>query len=408
MADPIKYTTSYDFSNFQANDPSSPLPGTRVDIELAEIDRAIRETIAAVADVRRSDGKLANGSVTSDALAPNIVDQVVSGTITTITDAAAASAASQTAAATSATIASDAAVSAGDSASSAATSEQNVLAVEENLPDWRGAWATATVYGTGDLVREEGSTYICVVAHTAAAAFSTDLSALRWELFAQVGATGAGTGDLLAANNLSDVASVATARSNLGVPETSTALLKSGNLSGLANTTTAQANLGLPSGTTGRAVLASATQATAKTALGVPDVIDEDSFATDSATRPPSQQSTKSYVDTRPTWDYVSAATTILPNTVLTFAHGLGVAPSAITVDAICVGAGRGFSVGDVIHDVKNIDGAGSNRSVVKYVPGGNTTQIKVALGATLFVLHPDGTLADVAATFKIIVKAKK
>ena len=55
--------------------------------------------------------------------------------------------------------------------------------------------------------------------------------------------------------------------------------------------------------TFGRDFAASVDAAAGRTELGlgtaaVVDVIDEDSFATDSATRPPSQQSTKAYVDT--------------------------------------------------------------------------------------------------------------
>lgn len=57
------------------------------------------------------------------------------------------------------------------------------------------------------------------------------------------GSTGAGSGDLLAANNLSDVANAATARSNLGAGD----VLKANNLSDLTSASTARTNLGLGS-----------------------------------------------------------------------------------------------------------------------------------------------------------------
>lgn len=84
-----------------------------------------------------------------------------------------------------------------------------------SVPEWRGSWLTGTSYVKNDLVKEAGSSYICLVDHTAGT-FSTDLSAFKWELFAEKGAAGAGTGDMLAANNLSDVANAATSLANIG------------------------------------------------------------------------------------------------------------------------------------------------------------------------------------------------
>lgn len=81
---------------------------------------------------------------------------------------------------------------------------------------WEGAWLTATAYTLNDLVSENGSSYICTEDHTSGV-FATDLAANKWALFASRGSSGAGTGDMLSTNNLSDVASVATARSNLGL-----------------------------------------------------------------------------------------------------------------------------------------------------------------------------------------------
>ena len=89
-----------------------------------------------------------------------------------------------------------------------------VTAPEANIT-WDGEWATSTAYSVDHLVRNDGNVYICIVAHTSGT-FSTDLAAAKWELFAAKGSAGAGTGDLLAANNLSDVATPDTALANLG------------------------------------------------------------------------------------------------------------------------------------------------------------------------------------------------
>jgi hypothetical protein len=83
-----------------------------------------------------------------------------------------------------------------------------------SVPEWRSSWTTGRAYVKNDLVQEAGNSYICLVDHTSGT-FSTDLVALRWELFAAKGAAGAGTGDMLGSNNLSDVTNVATARANI-------------------------------------------------------------------------------------------------------------------------------------------------------------------------------------------------
>lgn len=56
--------------------------------------------------------------------------------------------------------------------------------------DWQGAWVTATGYLVADGVEHDGSSYICLVAHTSGT-FATDLAAAKWELFAAKGETGA-------------------------------------------------------------------------------------------------------------------------------------------------------------------------------------------------------------------------
>jgi hypothetical protein len=105
---------------------------------------------------------------------------------------------------------------------------QGVALVPNNaatIPDWEGVWLTGTSYSVNDLVRQDGNVYICLISHTAGT-FSTDLAAARWELFASKGDSGAGTGDLLAANNLSDLADTDSALSNLGGGTVGIALFK--------------------------------------------------------------------------------------------------------------------------------------------------------------------------------------
>lgn len=80
---------------------------------------------------------------------------------------------------------------------------------------WEGVWLTGTSYQVNSLIQEAGTTYICVVSHTSGT-FSTDLTSGYWEILAARGSSGAGTGDMLAANNLSELtATAATARSNI-------------------------------------------------------------------------------------------------------------------------------------------------------------------------------------------------
>lgn len=118
MAAPTKYQREYSFTDYQANNPSQPLPGPQVDNELENIEQSLNGTIAAVNDVRRADGALVNEIVTLDSLAPEVREQIGEGA-TAARDAAAASA---VAAAGSAAASASSAGAAAGSAETAATS----------------------------------------------------------------------------------------------------------------------------------------------------------------------------------------------------------------------------------------------------------------------------------------------
>lgn len=66
MPAPISYAVDYDFSGFQALNPATPLPGAALDAELAGVQASLVSVIAALADVRRSDGGVQNGVVSFD------------------------------------------------------------------------------------------------------------------------------------------------------------------------------------------------------------------------------------------------------------------------------------------------------------------------------------------------------
>jgi hypothetical protein len=80
---------------------------------------------------------------------------------------------------------------------------------------WKSTWTTDTVYVLNNLVSNAGKSYICTLAHTSGI-FGNDLSGGKWELLADQGATGPGSGDMVGANNLSDVANKPTALATLG------------------------------------------------------------------------------------------------------------------------------------------------------------------------------------------------
>lgn len=109
-------------------------------------------------------------------------------------------------------------------AASALVSETNAAEAASQVVDWewKDEWATGVVYKVNNLVSVpsgtyEGWTFICVVEHSAGATFSGDYSTGKWDIVAKRGSAGAGTGDMLSANNLSELTNTTAARTNLGV-----------------------------------------------------------------------------------------------------------------------------------------------------------------------------------------------
>lgn len=91
------------------------------------------------------------------------------------------------------------------------------------VPNWKGEWVTARAYVLNDLTRYNGATYIVKIAHTSGT-FSVDQAAGKLEVFAEKGSSGAGTGDMLTTNNLSDLTNKPQAIVNLGINATAAEL----------------------------------------------------------------------------------------------------------------------------------------------------------------------------------------
>lgn len=126
---PTPYERQYDFSDFQQDHPSEPLPGNQVDAELDAVKLTFDQTLRNLALIQRDDGKLGNATVHTDAF------------------------------------------------------DARSLMLIGGSAGWqpRGEWeADGILYAVKDMVEHDGSAYVCTVNHASAADFETDRAAGRW------------------------------------------------------------------------------------------------------------------------------------------------------------------------------------------------------------------------------------
>ena len=125
MTAPTPYNVLTDFSAYEGANPNTMHSGASLDAEFAAIETALDETQNSLALIQRSDGLLANSAVHPAALS---------------------------------------------------TSTLQLISTNWTI---KGAWVTGTAYALNEVVIQNDTLYICVIAHTSGT-FSTDLSSSRW------------------------------------------------------------------------------------------------------------------------------------------------------------------------------------------------------------------------------------
>lgn len=125
--------------------------------------------------------------------------------------------------------------------------------------------------------------------------------------------------------------------------------------------------------------------------------IDEDDMASDSATRVPTQQSTKAYVDGRVGEQYTSSEVSFPSSAGATaFTHGLGSAPKEVNAWMVCTSAELGYSVGDIVPLAGSSDGDGSRNYGMRVT---STQIIFLRDGSSLSITQNGGSYSMVAFT---------
>jgi hypothetical protein len=324
MPYPTVPTLPFSYQDFQLSQGDSSFPGTQLDNDLFGAQDFAQQTVDFLSVSFRSDGTLSNTVVRPEALSAE------------------------------------------------------VLALMGNYEP-RGNWTTGAAYAVRDLVQTGGATYLCAIAHTAAALFATDTAAGRWlplapaiTLSNPVALNQGGTGATTAPN----------ARTALGLGALAIKnAVQTGDVSdgAISNVKLATGIDGakLVAGSVADAALALDYALVATTIL--PDAagslvgggslaanrtfrLDGDAAAPGNSqfygTNPSGVKGFYPSVFTKP--PFVSAEQTMTANGSLTIAHGLGVTPKLLTFETICKTAQAGWAVDNVRQETAGLKWGGA------------------------------------------------
>jgi hypothetical protein len=73
---PTPYDRSYNFTDFQTTNPTTPLPGNKVDQELNNVRTSLNQAISRLGEVQRDDGKVRDSALNLDTIASAVSGQV--------------------------------------------------------------------------------------------------------------------------------------------------------------------------------------------------------------------------------------------------------------------------------------------------------------------------------------------
>lgn len=241
------------------------------------------------------------------------------------------------------------------------------LAAENSLLYDAGAWAAGVAYRPSAIVTYAGASYICNPGHGHTAnTFAADLAAGHWREFAAKGAAGTGTGDMLAANALSEIAEAKRdlALAHLGLGTFGIALAKAtdiiaawnalllGDMASFDRATEAEARAGLLN------------------SVGMTPLTTAQAMATLPFTRA-----------------YQSSEQTITSGGLLTLAHGLGAVPKLITGRVKCLTAEAGYAVGDQVAVALPIGSSETGTRLNSVMADATNISIRLTSYATVFAV---------------------
>ena len=217
---PRSYNKTTSFTDYATDNPSGPLPGTQIDVELANIENAVDDTQAALALIQRSDGALKNGIVTTDSLSASLVSDLTAD----IEAAVGATADAALAAANAAQADADTALA----HVNASNNPHNVTAsqVGNTVAQWNASHVQGVEFMSGTPAQGYMWAYDAVLGKMTLASPASLIGPQGPQgdtgpqgpqgIQGPEGPMGPGTGDMLAANNLSDLADLDASRLTLG------------------------------------------------------------------------------------------------------------------------------------------------------------------------------------------------